>query len=144
MPYIDPTTVLSPKERINDLNVLFDGGPWDKANPDWSGWSLVELSWDGSASVGIRWNGDSEARVGNPQSRGVPTWMILPDPIAEVAVERVRDHLRGGENTPAEIPPRRRLLDLITFVRAASDEELSQMIDQMELKPRNSHPARAS
>jgi hypothetical protein len=142
MPCIDPKTVLSPKGLISNLSVLFDGGEWDEANPDWSGWSLGELIWDGDPAVGIRWNGDPNAGVGNPQSRGVPTWMILPKPIAEVAVDRVRNHLHGDDDAAAEIPPRRRLLDLISFVRAASDEELTQMIDQMELRPRSSQPAR--
>jgi hypothetical protein len=84
------------------------------------GWSLAELIWDDSPAVGVRWNGDpNEPGVGNPQSRGLPTWLILPRPLAEIAIDRVREHIRGGDShEAAEVPPRRRLLDLIAFVRA--------------------------
>jgi hypothetical protein len=135
---IDPRTVLSPRGSVRNLNVLFDGGIWDDAKPSWSGWSLAKLTWDGGPAVGVRWNGVLGEGVGNPQSRGLPTWFILPEPLAEIALAHVEKHLRGGdaaEDAAEVVSPRRRLLDLISFVRAASDEELAQMIDQMALKP---------
>jgi hypothetical protein len=130
---IDPRTVLSPKASIRNLNVIFDGGSWDDANPRWSGWSVATMEWDSSpGAIGVRWNGEVGEGVGNPQSRGLPTWFILPEPLAGIALECVTEHLRGG--TAEALPPRRRLLDLIAFVRAASDEELTRMIDQMGLQ----------
>jgi hypothetical protein len=133
---IDPRTVLSPKASIRNLNVIFDGGLWDDANPRWSGWSMAELIWEDSPAVGVRWNGQVGEGVGNPQSRGLPTWFILPEPLARIALDCVGEHLHGGNSGEAAetLPPRRRLLDLISFVRAASDEELTQMIEQMGLK----------
>jgi hypothetical protein len=68
--------------------------------------------------------------------------MILPEVLAEGAVERVARHLSGDDVDQAnQIPPRRRLLDLIAFIRAASDEELGQFLDQAKLKPRNPSPS---
>jgi hypothetical protein len=133
---IDSRTVVSPKASIRNLHVVFDGGLWDEANPDWSGWSLSMLQWDGSPAVGVRWNGEMGVSVGSPQSRGLPTWFIMPQPLAGLCLDRVSEHLRGGtgEGAAEAIPPRRRLLDLIAFVRAASDEELKQMLDQMGLQ----------
>jgi hypothetical protein len=145
MAYIDPNKVLSPQRSVSNLRVIWNGGQWDKANPAWSGWSLSELDWDGNPAVGCRWNGadDEERGVGNPQSRGLPTWFILPGGIADVALQAVIRHRDGGDAQPdAPVSPRRRLLDLITFVRAASDEELTQMLAQMDiLGPRTAEAA---
>ncbi len=76
MSYIEPDMVLSPKARVNNIRVLFDGGENE--------WSAVELEWDGEPAIGLRWNGgtNSQSPNGNPQSRGVPTWFIVPDEIA--------------------------------------------------------------
>jgi hypothetical protein len=132
--HVDPKTVLSPKASVRDLKVVFDGGLWDDAKPDWSGWSVATMLWDGDFAVGVRWNGRLGEGVGNPQSRGLPTWFILPRPFMQDVLDRVDDHLkRGGEGE--KVPPRRRLLDLIAFVRAASDDELNDMLGQMNLKP---------
>ena len=93
MPYIDPRLVISPKASIRNLRVLHDGGEFAKGNP-WSGWALAEFEWDGSPAVGARWNGD-ERGVGNPQSRGVATWFVLPDPLAEAARKSLEDAPNG-------------------------------------------------
>lgn len=81
--YVNPLTVTSPKGRITpgSINVLYDGGA--------GSWSLVRLIWDNKPRVAIRWNGRaSDDKVGNPQSRGLPTWFVLPEEIAEFIVER--------------------------------------------------------
>jgi len=92
MPYFDPRMVISPKISVekNSVRVLHDGREWEE-NDKWRGWSVAELVWDGQPAVGIRWNGDGE-NVGNPQSRGVPTWFILPEVLAKKVVEAVRSH----------------------------------------------------
>jgi hypothetical protein len=33
--------------------------------------------WDRKRCIGFRWNGTNEHVLGNPQSRGLPTWTIL-------------------------------------------------------------------
>jgi hypothetical protein len=97
---------------------------------------MTELLWDDRPAVGVRWNGEVGKGFGNPQSRGLPTWFILPEPLAKIALDCVSEHLRVGDSseTTEALPPRHRLLDLISFVRAASDEELKQMIEQMGLR----------
>lgn len=74
MAYIDPKIVQSPKGRVKNLNVIFDGGE--------GSYSIAHMDWDGNAAVGVRWNGGDTEGLGNPQSRGIATWFILPDKIA--------------------------------------------------------------
>ena len=77
MPYTNPSTVRSPKDRVKDVEVIFDKGPKEGS------WSLARLKFDGSDAVGIRWNGEvSKPGVGTPSSRSNPTWFILPDELA--------------------------------------------------------------
>jgi hypothetical protein len=134
--YVAPHTVLSPKASVSDLHVIFDGGIYDDDSPawGWTGWSLATMLWDGDPAVGVRWNGEGDW-VGTPSSRGLPTWFILPDPLAKIALDRVDKHLKGGDGEDENLSPRARLFDLITFVRSASDEELNAMIGQMGIKP---------
>lgn len=90
MGYTPPDLVLSPKGRVEELSVIYDGGE--------EGWSLAKMKWDGEPAVGIRWNGGSNDKkfpgIGNPQSRGVPTWFILPDEVARVTLALVRTLLK--------------------------------------------------
>jgi len=39
-------------------------------------WAIVTLAWDKKPRLGIRWFWGSK---GNPNSRGNPTWFILPN-----------------------------------------------------------------
>ena len=78
MNYTDPATVLTPKGRIKNLKVLYDG----KENS----WSLASMEWDGTAVLGMRWNGgmaNGNPTVGNPQSRGMPTWFVVPNEVGD-------------------------------------------------------------
>lgn len=76
MSYVDPTSVSSPVSRWRLGDVLFSSGR--------GGWSVCEGWWDGAPVVGIRWNGsDDETGPGTPQSRGYPTWFVLPMEVAE-------------------------------------------------------------
>lgn len=76
MTFTPPETVLSPKGIVKNVRVLLNTGP--------EGWSLARLQWEGKEVVGLRWNGDTNSPLGNPQSRGIPTWFVLPDEIAQV------------------------------------------------------------
>jgi len=87
MAYINPSMVLSPKASIRELKVVYDGG--EVGDGDWKGWSIATFEWDGSPRVGVRWNG-RDSNVGNPQYRGVPTWFVLPKPLADQALEAAR------------------------------------------------------
>jgi hypothetical protein len=69
MPYISPDDVLSPKARLQLVKVLIDRGPEDAA--------YALANWDGSPCIVFRWNGSNEQPIGNPQSRGLPTWVVL-------------------------------------------------------------------
>lgn len=77
MAYIDPKSVVSPKHSWGkDFEVLADTGN--------GGWSVAEGTWEGSACLGLRWNGSNEEpSIGNPQSRGNPTWFIVPDELVD-------------------------------------------------------------
>jgi hypothetical protein len=62
--------VRSPKSRWKLIEVLSDAGDGED--------SLAIGEWDGNRVLAARWNGDANNPVGNPQSRGLPTWFILP------------------------------------------------------------------
>jgi len=79
MAYIDPRMVTSPRGRVSDLKIMFDGGE--------GSYSVASLHWDDEPAIAVRWNGGDAAPfqgLGNPQSRGIPTWFILPDSIANL------------------------------------------------------------
>lgn len=69
--YISPADVISPKLHWSLIAVLEDEGPQEIA--------LAVGRWDNKPVLAIRWNGDNDGNpIGNPQSRGLPTWFILP------------------------------------------------------------------
>lgn len=70
-PYVPPEQVSSPKKHWKLLTVLESG----KAN---SG-SLALGRWEDKPVVALRWNGCESNPLGNPQSRGLATWFIVPD-----------------------------------------------------------------
>ena len=94
--YHDPRTVLSPKDRVKSVEVVFDAGPGD------SSWSVARLEWDDSAVVGIRWNGDKESTKGSPQARGNPTWFVVPDELKEAVLNAAQDLRQAKQNDLAE------------------------------------------
>jgi hypothetical protein len=70
----DPSEVVAPKAHITAVHVIYNGGP--------GSCSVAELSWDGEPGIGMRWNGDGGRGIGNPQSRGQPTWFLVPEPFS--------------------------------------------------------------
>jgi hypothetical protein len=94
MSYIDPQTVRSPRNRVGDVDVLYNSSQQ-------GGWSVARLEYDGHADqIGIRWNGnEGEAGIGNPQSRGMPTWFVVPQELAAAVqdqVEQLANSQEGG------------------------------------------------
>ncbi len=83
MIYVNPLNVVSPRDCVSNVNVIFDGGE--------ESFSIAEMDWEGTKAVGIRWNvasrecDDSEKLEGKkeckgmPVSRTYPVWFILPD-----------------------------------------------------------------
>ena len=97
MPYTNPSTVRSPKDRVKDVEVIFDKGPKEGS------WSIAKLKFDGSDAVGIRWNGEvSKPGVGTPSSRSNPTWFIVPSEIAATLVETAKGLSRNEQATLLE------------------------------------------
>lgn len=95
MAYVDPEKVLSPKEFLRGVRLLYDHGPGQ--------WSVAALNWNGLERVGIRWNGEEGERgVGNPQSRGHPTWFLLPEELQEAVLKEVRQLVKSGEDRLTE------------------------------------------
>ena|ERR1035441_9607842 len=75
--YVKPVDVHAPKRHWMLLHVLFDGGPATEKNESPS--SLAIGRWDNNPVLAMRWNGNEDNPIGNPQSRGLPTWFIIPD-----------------------------------------------------------------
>lgn len=74
MAYQNPRYVDSPQRRWELIDVLYNAGDDDAA--------LAIGRWDGTPVLASRWNGtdkDKDKGIGNPQSRGIPTWFILPE-----------------------------------------------------------------
>lgn len=94
--YHDPKTVLSPKDRVASIEVIFDAGPVN------SSWSVARLKWDDSDAVGIRWNGDERSSVGLPQARGNPTWFIVPRQLESAVLAAAQEATRTRMDSLAE------------------------------------------
>jgi hypothetical protein len=96
MGYIKPLEVISPKALWQLHEVLIDHGAG-------SGAYALGL-WDDRPRIGFRWNGDDANRIGNPQSRGLPTWTMLHPELHEAVIQllppekqdRVRSYLERG------------------------------------------------
>jgi len=87
MKYVKPDDVKSPKNHLELVRVLYDG----KDDPSYS-IAIVKYD-DGDESYAMRWNISSaeyddpdkvqgkKLCIGNPVSRGYPTWFVLPLPV---------------------------------------------------------------
>lgn len=83
---IDPNDVISPKDRWSLLAVLYKSEEW----------SLALGRWDNVPRLGARWNGsETPESKGNPVSRGMATWFILPADIAERMMDFVQENQRA-------------------------------------------------
>src|SRR5260221_2850142 len=101
MGYQDPRLVKSPKGAVSHLRVLYDGGEQTATNQEWEGWSVAELEWYEEPVLACRWNGSTEnedvSAIGNPQSRGLPTWFMIPKPLQEVIRAQLKNVPDGDE-----------------------------------------------
>jgi hypothetical protein len=82
MKYRNPKNVLSPRDAIKDVQVIFDGGE--------DSISVAKVKWYDDYKLGIRWNvalrewdnnekKDGKECLGMPTSTGHPVWFIIPD-----------------------------------------------------------------
>jgi 2-keto-4-pentenoate hydratase len=69
MPYVPPGEVVSPKASWTLVDVILDRGAGKGA--------YAIGMWDRHRRVAFRWNGTDESPLGNPQSRGLATWVML-------------------------------------------------------------------
>jgi len=84
--YTPPIRVISPKTSVSNVRPLLDRGADD--------WSAALLDWDGQPSCALRWNGsspspDQDPHPGNPQSRGRPTWFVIPGELTVPVLEAI-------------------------------------------------------
>lgn len=79
--YVPPNEVTSPADKWELKGVLCDEGEGRIA--------IAFGVWDKVLRIAIRWNGESapSRTLGLPQSRGHPTWFILPDSIGVAVVQ---------------------------------------------------------
>lgn len=87
MNYVPPEDVKSPKAWWYLFEVVLDRGEGNCA------YALGE--WDGHRRIGFRWNGDKKNKLGNPQSRGLPTWIILDEAIHEAVIAMLPPEKQG-------------------------------------------------
>ncbi len=73
--YKKPDEVTSPKRIWSLIRVLEDG---DKPDSYGNRVAICIGTWNGNIALGMRWNGTKDKPNGNPQSRGLPTWFIIP------------------------------------------------------------------
>lgn len=73
--YITPDKVTSPRKMWSLIRVLEPG-----AQEDSSGQRVAIAlgKWEDEACLAMRWNGSAGSPIGSPQSRGLPTWFIIP------------------------------------------------------------------
>ena len=81
--YVIPIEVTSPRRQWTLVNVIYDRGEGEAA--------VAAGLWEGRPVLGIRWNGVEGSPVGNPQSRGLATWFIVPDEFREAILSRLKD-----------------------------------------------------
>lgn len=85
--YIPPSEVNSPRKRWSLIMILFD--------PKRAHDCVLALGrWDDHPVLAMRWNGNKDNPIGNPQSRGLPTWFILPDRYVDALIETLVPDMR--------------------------------------------------
>lgn len=75
MTYVPADQVRAPREQWTLIQVLIDQG---ESDDETGRWSLAVGEWEGQRRLAARWNGRDGKPAGNPQSRGIATWFVLP------------------------------------------------------------------
>lgn len=123
---VDPKEVTSPRSRLTGpIEVLENTGP--------GGYSIASFSWDRKPAVGMRWNGGDakEGRdVGNPQSRGLPTWFILPAPLEQLVTANLP--LSDTKQAPAPKDAHRGTEDLDAHIEKVAEKVFQRLLDNKQ------------
>ena len=90
MSYVSPEDVISPKAKWELVDVVLDKG---EGNP-----AYAIGMWERRRRVGFRWNGDDDSPLGNPQSRGLATWVILDPALNNAVLDLVK------KKNPEKVP----------------------------------------
>lgn len=96
MPYTEPKNVISPKTKWKIRRVLADTGK--------NGWSIAQGTWEEEPRLAIRWNGNDDD-LGNPQSRGHPTWFILPNDLEDAVHDTIETVEQSFDDVRCQILP---------------------------------------
>jgi hypothetical protein len=81
--YVPPTQVMSPRRHWTLVAVLIDEEEGKEA--------AAIGRWDGKPVLVMRWNGNADNPIGNPQSRGLPTWFVVPERFREPILTKIRE-----------------------------------------------------
>ena len=87
--YITPDQVVSPRRNWRLIRVLQTGEQEDskKQRVAIAIGTWQEEGEDADTCLAMRWNGSKEWPIGNPQSRGLPTWFIIPKRLNKAVIE---------------------------------------------------------
>lgn len=96
MTYTPPQNVVAPKRRWQQMAVLLDAGPGE--------YSYAMGIWDDDKVIVFRWNGTDASPGGNPQSRGHPTWIVLPKHLYPAIVDMLPPAKRDLARLYLELP----------------------------------------
>ena len=91
MSYVKPHDVHSPRKHWKLHQVIYKG--------KMGTWSAAEGEWENEPVLAIRWNGETGHEKGQPQSRGFPTWFIVPEEI-EGALRKEIARLNKSQKNP--------------------------------------------
>ena len=82
--YIKPENVTSPRHSWTLTHVLEDGA---KADSHGERVAISIGKWEDTPVLGMRWNGWKNRPIGSPQSRGLPTWFIIPRRLQDAVIK---------------------------------------------------------
>lgn len=83
----EPEEVTTPKLHWSLIKVLYKGPPDD--------YSLAIGKWDQKPVLAVRWNACEWRPLGNPQSRGLPTWFVLPERLVDPILQTLDAETRA-------------------------------------------------
>ncbi|KMK82603.1 hypothetical protein [Pectobacterium brasiliense] len=87
MKYTDPSAVISPKSSVSSVRVIEDKKE--------GSFAITKLNYEGRETLACRWNGGENEPAGHPNSRGIPTWFIIPDEMQEDIMKGVIERAKS-------------------------------------------------
>jgi hypothetical protein len=79
--FVQPDQVTSPRRHWTLVAVVHDEGEGK--------WAVAIGRWDGKHVLAMRWNGKEDNLIGNPQSRGLATWFVVPELFRRPILDRI-------------------------------------------------------